>query len=223
MENVLIKIHNYGSFLTDGESADLASPGNRPGLKNFFRVTKVIFMSIVHDSYKEINGMVCITTDELCNNLGISRKTLSEWEEKGCPKAARGWWPLWDVLKWRGVIGAGVKTEEDVESMSLYMKKLKYEADYKKEKAEEAAFENAIARGEYISKSTIISELQRFLVVLKRSMLAFSRKIGNEVGSYVDDMTARKIEKMVEGVVLDALGQLSIDGVYTQTKKKKEA
>jgi len=179
-------------------------------------------MSELSNSYKEIDGKVCITTEELCNQMGISRKTLSEWEEKGCPKAARGWWPLWDVLKWRGVIGTGVKTEGDIEEMSLAMRKLKYEADYKKEKAEEAAFDNAVTRGEYISKETIVGELQRFLVVLKRSMLAFSRKIGNEVGAYVDDLTARKIEKMVEGVVLDALRQLSIDGVYTQTKKKKE-
>jgi hypothetical protein len=68
--------------------------------------------------------------------LGISRNTLTEWEEKGCPKSARGWWPLWDLLKWRGVIGSGVKTEESVEEMSLTKQKLMYEAEYKKIKQE---------------------------------------------------------------------------------------
>jgi hypothetical protein len=71
-------------------------------------------MAKINDAYKEIDGKLCVTTQELCDQMGIFRNTLTEWEEKGCPKAARGWWPLWDLMRWKGVIGNGVKTEEKV-------------------------------------------------------------------------------------------------------------
>lgn len=174
----------------------------------------------MEELYKEIDGNLCISTTELCEKLGIARKTLTEWENKGCPKACRGWWPLWDILKWRGMVGNGVKSEDDVEEISLQVKKLKYEAELKKQKAEEAAFDNAIARGEYLKKDDITAELQRFFIVLKRSMLGISRKIATELSGIVDSATARRIEKMVTELTLDALEQLSIDGVYTATKKK---
>lgn len=173
-----------------------------------------------NEQYKEIDGKLCVSTNELCDRLGIARKTLSEWEEKGCPKACRGWWPLWDLLKWRGLVGNGVKSEDEVEEISLQVKKLKYEAELKKQKAEEATFENAVARNEYIRKEEATAELQRFLTVLKRSMLGYSRKVATEVGAFVDAGEARRIEKMITELTMDALGQLSLDGVYTATKKK---
>lgn len=102
-------------------------------------------------------------------------------------------------------------------------KKLKWEAELKKLKAEEAEFKNAIIKGEYISKDEITAELQRFFVVLKRSMLGYSRRIAVEVSPYVEPMVARRIEKMVQELTLDALEQISIDGIYEPPKKKKAA
>jgi phage terminase Nu1 subunit (DNA packaging protein) len=180
-------------------------------------------MPNINDSYKEIDGKICVTTQELCDQLGISRNTLTEWEDKGCPKAARGWWPIWDLLKWRGMIGGGVRTESDVEGMELTQQKLHYEAEYKKHQNEKVAFENSIAKGEYIKKEDITAELQRFFIVLKRSMMGYSRKIATEVSAYVDTLTARRIEKMVTELTKDALGQLCIDGVYSPQKKKEKA
>lgn len=201
-----------------------SEPREATGYEKNFQGNKGDFhMQPMDERYKEMDGKVCLTTQELCDQLGISRKTLSEWEEKGCPKSGRGWWPLWDVLRWRGMIGNGVKSEDDVTEMTLQQKKLKYEAEYKKQKADEAAFENAVARGEYILKEEVTAELQRFFVVLKRSMLGFSRKVANELGSFVDTVTARRIEKMMVELTLDALGQLCIDGIYTATKKKTKA
>ncbi len=175
-------------------------------------------------AYRTINDKFCISTGELCAQLGINRKTLTDWEAKGCPKAARGWWPLWDILRWRGVIGGGkVIDESQAEESSLAMKKLKYEAELKKQKAEEAAFDNAVARGEYIPKEEVTAELKRFFVVLKRSMLGYSRRVATEVSPYVDAITARRIERMITELTTDALEQLSIDGVYKAPPRKKTA
>jgi hypothetical protein len=199
--------------------AGLSRPGIPPSVNFKTRVTKVILMEVLQDSYKQIDEKLCATTEEICSKLEISRKTLSEWESKGCPKAARGWWPVWELLKWKGHVGSAGQLDED---NSYAVKKLKYEAEYRKQKAEEATFGNSVIRGEYISKADATGELQRFFVVLKRSLLAISRKLSSEVGNYVDPITARRIEKMVTELILDALGQLSIDGIYTATKKKKE-
>ncbi|QNU68699.1 hypothetical protein EHE19_001530 [Ruminiclostridium herbifermentans] len=106
--------------------------------------------------------------------------------------------------------------------MSIATKKLKYEMDLKREQAEKAEFANAVIRGEYIRKEDVTAELQRFFVILKRSMFGFSRKIANELSGIVDSIEARRIEKMITELTSDALEQLSIDGVYTATKKKKE-
>lgn len=173
--------------------------------------------------YKFIDDKLCITTSELCNRLDISRKTLAEWSDKGCPKSARGWWPVWEVLAWRGIL----TTEETIseskmkgtDEYSLNLRKLKYETEYKKQKAEEATFENEIARGEYINKNEIVMELKRFLTVLKRSMLGYSRKVANEVSPYVENDVTRRIEKMITELSMDALDQLSINGIYKANQK----
>lgn len=173
------------------------------------------------ENYRWLDGKFCVTTAELCAQFGVNRKTIADWGNKGCPRAARGWWLLWDVLRWRGLIGAsGAKTEAQADESSLAIKKLKYEAELKKQKAEEATFDNAIARGEYIRKEEITAELKRFFVVMKRSMLGYSRRIATEVSPYVDAITARRIEKMVTELTIDALEQISIDGVYKAPKKK---
>ncbi len=101
------------------------------------------------------------------------------------------------------------------------VKKLKWEAELKKLKAEEAELKNAIARGEYINKDEITAELQRLFVVLKRSMLGYSRRIAVEVSPFVESITARRIEKMVQELTINALEQISIDGTYQAPAKKK--
>lgn len=173
--------------------------------------------------YKFIDEKLCMTTTEICKRLNISRKTLTEWSDKGCPKLARGWWPVWEVLEWRGILNVNNEASESnmkgTDEYSLNLKKLKYETEYKKQKAEEASFENAIARGEYINKQEIVSELKRFLTVLKRSMLGYSRKIANEVSPYVDADISRRIEKMITELSIDALEQLSINGIYKSRQK----
>ncbi|CAG9705774.1 hypothetical protein CNEO_42051 [Clostridium neonatale] len=62
-------------------------------------------------------------------------------------------------------------------------------------------------------------ELKRFLTVLKRSMLGYSRKVASEVSPYVDNDVARRIEKMIMELSTDALEQLSINGIYKANQK----
>lgn len=170
---------------------------------------------------KFINGKPCVTTAVMSEILCITQQALSIWESHGCPKEARGWWSPRDVLIWKGLItSTGVKTDESAGDVSLNHKKLAAEAKLKEQKADEAELKNAIARGEYIRKEEITAELQRFFIVIKRSMLGYSRRVATEISPYVDSVTARRIEKMITELTTDALEQISIDGVYTPPRKK---
>jgi len=171
---------------------------------------------------KMINGKICLTTTAMTDVLGITQQALSLWKSQGCPQEMRGWWSIRDVLTWKGLLtNSGLQTEENAEKTSWTQKKLEAEAKLKEQKAAEAEFKNAIIRGDYIRKEEITAELQRFFVVLKRSMLGYSRRIATELAAYVDTVTARRIEKMITELTFDALEQLSIDGVYKAPARKK--
>lgn len=171
---------------------------------------------------KILDDKICLSTAAMCEVFNIDKSTLKRWGDDGCPKAARGWWPIAEVLRWRGLVSAdGIKTQDDIEKLSLKEQKLYFEAKYKQAQSEAAEFKNAIAKGEYIRKEDIIAELQRFFIVLKRSMLGYSRRIATELAGYVDVVTARRIEKMITELTLDALEQISIDGIYKPPRRKK--
>lgn len=172
---------------------------------------------------KIISGKLCLTTTVMSQVLGVEDRTIQVWGEKGCPKAARGWWDIAEVLRWRGLVGTdGVKTEGEAEKISTSGRKLDAEVRLKEFKAEEAGFKNAVNKGEYVRKDEITAELQRFFVVLKRSMTGYSRTIATELSSHVDVLAARRIEKMITELTTDALEQISIDGIYEPSKSSSK-
>lgn len=168
---------------------------------------------------KTIDGALCINTSGLCEVLNVHRNTLAQWTKAGMPKRANGWYSLKDAISWvmdnRGV---KKKSGENDEEMSLSQQKLFYEAELKKQQSESATLKNAIAKGEYILRETVVSELQRFFVSLKRSMSGYSRKIAMEIAPYVDPEQVRVIEQSITDTTNAALLQLSVQGVYDAKK-----
>jgi phage terminase Nu1 subunit (DNA packaging protein) len=170
---------------------------------------------------KIIDGNLCLTSTALYTFLGIDESTLVRWGKKGCPKVSRGWWNLKSVLEWRGVLN----TDGDVEDQGPGQQKMHFEAKLKEAQVEAIQLKNDIAKGEYIPKEDIVSELQRYFISLKHSMLGYSRKIAIELSAYVDSVQARRIEKDINELTKNALMQLSINGVYDakefKIKKRK--
>lgn len=167
---------------------------------------------------KMMDGALCVATSELCEVLGVHRNTIAQWERSGMPKKARGWYSLKDTIHWvmenRGV----KKTPESEEEMTLSQQKLFYEAKLKAEQADAATLKNAISKGEYIKREDVVSELQRFFISLKRSMLGYSRRVAMEVAPYVEPDQARMIEQSISDATTEALQQLSVRGVYDAKK-----
>lgn len=167
---------------------------------------------------KIIAEKVCVTTTGLCEILCVDKSTLTRWEQQGCPKIQRGWWSVKDVLDWRS---ASYDKDKNPEEMHGLEKKIYYEGELKKAQLENIDLKNQIAKGEYIAKGEVVTELQRFLVVLKKSMDGFSQKITTELSHLVETTEARRIKKIVQDVTTGVLEQLSIDGVYEAKGKKK--
>ena len=171
---------------------------------------------------KILDGKVCVTTSVLAETLSIDSRTLQDWNERGCPKIARGWWAIKDVLVWRGLVDSGgVSTKEQAEKASFYQQKLEQEIRLKGHKAEEAEMKMAILKNEYIPKDEVTADLQRFFTILKKSLMGYSRRVATEIAGFVDPVTTRRIERMITELTNDALEQLSIDGVYKAPVKKK--
>ncbi|WP_195940946.1 hypothetical protein [Romboutsia sp. 1001713B170131_170501_G6] len=172
--------------------------------------------------YKEEGEKLIVNTEALCALLSVTRMTVKRWADEGCPKHSRGWWDLADVLKWKGMVGTGnLKSVKDSKDMSFKEKKLYYEMKYKEAQAENMYLKNSIAKGEYLKRDEVIDELNRFFVVLKRSLMGLSRKIVTDIGLIVGQTTARKIESQIKEVIEDALSQMCINGVYEPPKSKK--
>ena len=167
---------------------------------------------------KIIDGALCINTSGLCDVLNIHRNTLAQWTKAGMPKRANGWFSLRDAFSWV-MENRGVKKKADSEEdMSLSQQKLYYEAELKKQQAEKETLKNEIAKGEFIRREDVVSELQRFFISLRRSMSGFSRKIAVEIAPYVDPDQVRVIEQNITDTTNAALLQLSVRGVYDAKK-----
>lgn len=167
---------------------------------------------------KIIDGALCINTSGLCDVLNIHRNTLAQWTKAGMPKKANGWFCLKDAIAWVMDHRGMKKKPESDEELTLAQQKLYYEAELKKQQSESATLKNEIAKGVWIKRDDVVSELQRFFISLRRTMTGYSRKIAMEVAPFVDPEQVRIIEQTISDTTNAALLQLSVRGVYDAKK-----
>lgn len=171
------------------------------------------------DGYKELDGIILVSTKQLVELLEISDRTLTDWKRQGLTQHSRGWWDLKHVLKWRGLINSG--NSEENKSVNLQKKKLEAEIAFKEAQSDLSRLKADIAEGKYLEKEIVEAELARFFLVFKKSSMSLSRKLSGEVSAYVEPLEARRIEKSLTEIINDALEQMSVDGVYYAKKKRK--
>jgi phage terminase Nu1 subunit (DNA packaging protein) len=176
-------------------------------------------ISLGRELSKVINDKLCITTEYMAKIFDVNPRALQAWGEKGCPREGRGWWPIAEVMRWKGIVGNGV-SQEGNEKINLNQKKTDADIKLKELKAQEAELKNGIMMGEFLRKDEVVTGLQKLLMVLKKSMQSYSRKVANEISPHVDAITTRRVEKMVMELTSDALEQIAFDGIYQPSKKK---
>lgn len=167
---------------------------------------------------REINGRVCVSSAVMQDVFAISRATLGNWAKQGCPKERAGWWPLAEVIRWK--YGGTGKTEQS--GLSDEALKKKFDAEYKRLQAERLEFNNAIDRGDYVSREEIISTLATFFAELKRSFTAYTRVISQEVAPYVDQETARRISHNLDEKATEFLRRISTGVAYSGAPVKRK-
>jgi len=170
---------------------------------------------------KVINGQLCISSAVMQEAFGVSRQALGNWAKSGCPKSKPGWWPLVEVVQWRGM-GATGKAGKDKpdDERSLGELKLKYEGELKRLQTEQQEMKNAIQAGDYVAVKEIVSELSRHHLELKRSLMGLSRKITTDIAHFVEPSVARKIERGLSDLVTDALLKISTGENYEPSRRK---
>lgn len=166
---------------------------------------------------KVIEGKTCLSTGIIADAFGVTKKTLNQWEKKGCPKISHGYWYLPDVLKWRDEANRQMPEDVDIETMPITYQKVFYETQLKKAQTENADLKNAIARGDYLLKSDAIAELERYFIIFKRSALGLVSKIGVDIAPYVDEVEARRVENKIRETINDALEQFAENGICKET------
>lgn len=155
-------------------------------------------------------GTILISTAGACELFDIDRRSLGNWERSGLEKYARGWWVLKDIIRFRGLGGAGGL---DGKEQSLAEQKLIAEINLKESQGELSRLKNELMAGKYLESYYVESELKRFFTVFKRSCLNLSRKLGALAASYVDPDVARRLEHESHKTITEALEQLSIGGI----------
>lgn len=172
------------------------------------------------DGFKEDDDKVIISTKAICKLFEISDRTLTDWKRQGLTQHSRGWWDLQHVLKWRGEIYNG--DSEDSKAINLQNKKLEAEVALKEAQVELTQFKNALANGKYVEGEIVRTELARFFTVFKKSSLSLSKRLSGIIANHVDSLEARKIERELHDTILDALEQMSVEGVYDARVKAKK-
>lgn len=156
---------------------------------------------------RTINGKTCVSTAFLAEIFGVTNKTLSEWEKKGCPKIQRGYWCPADVLKWRD--STAHETKEDPDTLPPAQRKLYWDAECKKAQTEAQQFKNAVLRGDYLDKEETKQELYRFFTMLKQTILAQPRRTAIFCAQYIGSEHARQLENELTAEVTNVLEQWS--------------
>ncbi|QLG39385.1 hypothetical protein HW560_15660 [Paenibacillus sp. E222] len=178
----------------------------------------------MENDVRMIEETLCISASYAAELFGVHRNTLAQWVKLGMPKIKNGWYPLKDCHDWvmDYKLGGDEEGDEEGEPKTDAAKKLKHEARLKEQQAEAAALKNAVARGEYVKREVVITELQRFFTTLKRSMTGYSRRVAMEVAPFVDPETVRIVEQNIADSTTAVLQQMSVRGVYSAKKSSKK-
>lgn len=172
---------------------------------------------------KEVDGKTCVSTSFLAETFGVSSKTISSWEKKGCPKAAYGYWDLSQVIAWRDDQNKDEYDGKDVTELPLTLQKTYWETRCREEQAENHKFKNAVIRGDYLEKAKVEKELAGFFIILKQSILSIPRKAAIHSAQYIGNERARKLENELTEVMTDVLSQWSHDDFKSGLDTKRPA
>jgi len=150
---------------------------------------------------KRINGT--LKSDELAQVFGISLRRVQQLTQEGTihtikvPGETGRRYDLLDSTHEyiRFLSDKAHGRERNETKAQLEDQKLKAEIALKESQGELHKLRTDIARGKYISVEEVQLDYKKFFIVLKKFVLGVPNRIVGMVGSYVDPVTARALEK----------------------------
>lgn len=148
-------------------------------------------------------GIIEVGTDFLEEYFDVSRTTLQQWKEKGCPQLKRGKWNLIEVIRWRGGLSPISDNPEEEEGSNDYTRKLKAEANLKERQVELADIELGKARGELLEKEEVEIMMASVIINAKNLLLGLPSKaapqmMGLSVMSDLEEVLASASSKLIK-------------------------
>ena len=151
------------------------------------------------------------STADTCEFFQVSRETLSNWEKKGAPKAARGKWNIKTIMEWRF---------DGKHADSPEVRKLKAEADLKEAKAAQEKIKLSVKKDEFVPTGAVREELVRMLANLKKSLLSIGQNTASHLHS-IHPEAAEMAKTEIDKRIYDALAEMAEGRLYRGRTKKK--
>ena len=155
------------------------------------------------------SGKLLLSTTAMVEVMGITRQGMAAWVKDGCPKSAMGWYPVADVLRWRGLVGGQgiVRTESDLGNMAFKERKMKADAKMRELQTVIQAYKVSELKGELVKTDEVQKELAELFSSLKQSLVHIGHRIATVLNSthpevayeckqVVDDEIAKSLEKL---------------------------
>lgn len=163
-------------------------------------------------------GVIEVGTDFLEAYFDVSRPTLAQWKEKGCPQLKRGKWDFIAVLRWRGGLEGTGEGEDEEESPNDYLRKVKAEADLKERQVKLLDIDLGKARGEILDVEDVKVLFSDAVLNAKNLLLALPSKAAPQLAGvsvlldfkktlegHIVPMTLAKDEKAVQKIISQIL------------------
>lgn len=182
------------------------------------------------EKVKLIDGEICISGEEIGKLFSVTVQAIGQWSMEGMPKAATGYYPLQNCMKWyekssHFIVRSRQISEatQNTGNLSDSERKLKAEAELKQLQAEAQDIKNCFSRGDYLLREDVVKVLSAFFAALKRSFHSFGRTTSIYLSPFVDEATSRKMDNDYRLMIDDFLRRISEGANYADSKKVRKA
>ena len=141
------------------------------------------------------------STGDVCEILGVSRQTLSDWKKDDCPFLGRGKWDLAAVVQWdRGRFANRQVTPEET---GIKLRKLQADTLFREERAKREKIMREALEDLYFRKEDVEDAWAMRALEAKSTFMLFAKVLPMEL--------AGKTEQEMEAIIAERVGEVLSD------------
>ena len=154
------------------------------------------------------------STGDVCEILGVSRQTLSDWKKDDCPFLGRGKWDLAAVVQWdRGRFANRQVTPEET---GIKLRKLQADTLFREERAKREKIMREALEDLYFRKEDVEDAWAMRALEAKSTFMLFAKVLPMELAG----KTEQEMESSIAERVREVLSDYARGEKYTPDPKK---